>query len=101
MSYYSFEHIVKECYDEKAAVLTTARGKTTGAKLDIYANSWIALNAWIESRLSQQKVSKILFPSCFPISRPFCREQEYLALPLSVGKCWKKMEKPIADHCSS
>jgi hypothetical protein len=56
MSAYNLEHIVKECYDEKMEVVTTARGKTTGAKLDIYANSWIALNAWIESRLSQQKV---------------------------------------------
>ena len=54
---YGLQHIINECIDEKSKVITTARGKTTGAKNEIYTTSWDAFNTWIESRLSKQKVS--------------------------------------------
>lgn len=61
MSYghYSLTHVIGELLDEKADKISTARGKTMGAKSDIYQGSWTALNAWIESKLSKQKVMNI------------------------------------------
>jgi hypothetical protein len=49
--------------DEKAKINTTARGKTNGAKTEIYHNSWNALNTWIETKLSKQKVFTLLIYS--------------------------------------
>lgn len=62
MSVYTLDHIIQECLQEKMNVLNTGRGKTPGAKIEIYANSWVSLNAWIESRLARRKVilTKIL-----------------------------------------
>lgn len=60
MSCYTFSHIVNELLDEKVDKISTARGKTIGAKSEIYQGSWTALNAWIESKLSKQKVSYYL-----------------------------------------
>ena len=54
---YTIEHVINDCLREKANVLNTARGKTTEAKVDIYASSWGSLNTWIETRLAQHKVS--------------------------------------------
>lgn len=56
-SCYVLDHVIQECLHEKAKVLNTSRGKNTEAKVDIYAQSWIAVNAWIESRLAKQKVT--------------------------------------------
>jgi len=56
MSCYILDHVIQECLHEKAKVLNTSRGKTTEAKVDIYANAWVAFNAWVETRLCKQKV---------------------------------------------
>jgi hypothetical protein len=53
---YSLENVINECLDEKINVKGTARGKTAGAKIEIYQNSWAALNAWIETKLAKQLV---------------------------------------------
>jgi hypothetical protein len=53
---YSLFHVFNELLDEKANKNTTARGKTMGAKSEIYQGSWSALNAWIETKLAKQKV---------------------------------------------
>jgi len=57
---FTLDHIIQECLVEKSGNLSTARGKTPGAKMDIYANSWIALNAWIENRLCKSKVLRLM-----------------------------------------
>jgi hypothetical protein len=54
---YILDHIIQECLQEKIRVMNTSRGKCNDAKVDIYANSWIALNAWLEARLSKHKVN--------------------------------------------
>eukprot|EP01031_Cornospumella_fuschlensis_P024748 gene24749-29904_t len=52
---YTLDNIIQDCLIEKAKVLNTARGKSTEAKMNIYAQTWVALNAWIEYRLAKQK----------------------------------------------
>jgi hypothetical protein len=54
---YGLEHIINECIEERLNFKTTARGKTSGAKNEIYDSSWAALNAWIETKLAKQMVS--------------------------------------------
>lgn len=68
MSYgnYSLTHVIGELLDEKADKISTARGKTMGAKSDIYQGSWTALNAWIESKLSKQKVMMTIRTYYYP-----------------------------------
>ena len=56
MTGYNLESVLNEILDERANMKGTARGKTTGAKVEIYDNSWTALNAWIESKLAKQMV---------------------------------------------
>lgn len=53
---YSLFHVINELLDEKSNKNSTARGKTMGAKSEIYQRSWNALNAWMETRLAKQKV---------------------------------------------
>jgi len=53
---YSLFHVINELLDEKSNKNSTARGKTMGAKSEIYQGSWNALNAWMETRLAKQKV---------------------------------------------
>ena len=53
---YTLFHVFNELLDDKATINSTARGKTMGAKSEIYQNSWSALNAWMETKLAKQKV---------------------------------------------
>jgi hypothetical protein len=87
---YSLYHIFDELLDEKASVNSTARGKTMGAKSQIYQDSWTALNAWIETKLAKQKVISRqirLFVSIIIIICLICecRAPEYLVLDVFVG----------------
>lgn len=59
---YGLFHVFNELLDEKASKNTTARGKTMGAKSEIYQGSWSALNAWIETKLAKQKVRLVKLP---------------------------------------
>lgn len=59
-SAYGLFHVFNELLDEKANKNTTARGKTMGAKSEIYQGAWSALNAWIETKLAKQKVRPII-----------------------------------------
>eukprot|EP01039_Chlorochromonas_danica_P005530 gene5530-6089_t len=77
-SCYVLDHVIQECLHEKAKVLNTARGKNTEAKIDIYAQSWIAVNAWIESRLAKQKGARISGFASF---------------------AWEMLEKDHETHC--
>lgn len=56
---YGLFHVFNELLDEKANKNSTARGKTMGAKSEIYQGAWSALNAWIETKLAKQKVTNI------------------------------------------
>ena len=47
---YNFDHILNECVLEKAANMAPA------AKRIMYEESFVALNTWIETRLSKRKV---------------------------------------------
>jgi hypothetical protein len=78
MAYYTIDHVIRECLEEKASVLTTARGKSPGAKIDIYTSAWMALNAWIENRLSQQKGASVSGFGSF---------------------CWEMFERDGETHC--
>lgn len=59
MSVLDLGDVLNEVLLEKARVLTVARGQTPGAKLEIYTESWGALNNWIESRLCVRKGASI------------------------------------------
>jgi hypothetical protein len=56
---YSLFHVFNELLDEKTNANSTARGKTMGAKSEIYQGAWSALNAWLETKLAKQKVSRL------------------------------------------
>ena len=56
MAYFTLDNIVDECIREHARVNTVARGHNVDNKLTIYAESFNALNNWIESRLCKKKV---------------------------------------------
>eukprot|EP01036_Dinobryon_divergens_P027465 gene27465-36242_t len=43
----------------------TARGKTTGSKVEIYDYSWAALNSWIETKIAKQMGAGISGFGCF------------------------------------
>jgi len=58
---YTLAHVIGECISEHAREATTSRGHTLEEKHEIYAESWSALNAWIESKLSKRKVSELAF----------------------------------------
>ena len=60
MSGYTIDNIINECLDEKINTKGTSRGKTIGAKIEIYQNSWAALNSWIETKIAKQMVTIIL-----------------------------------------
>lgn len=55
MGEYELHHIIDELMYEKANMPSTSRGHTTGARTEIYTESWMALNSWIESKLSRRK----------------------------------------------
>lgn len=63
MSCYTLDHIIRECMEEKGK--STARGKTQGAKNEIYHEAWRSLNMWIESRILKQKGASISGFGCF------------------------------------
>jgi hypothetical protein len=56
MSVYTLDHVIRECIGDRLNVNTTSRGKSEAAKIEIYSGAWIALNTWIESRISKHKV---------------------------------------------
>lgn len=58
-SCYTLSHVLEEVLAEKARVRTISRGQTTGAKVEIYSESWGSLNAWIESRLCKRKGANV------------------------------------------
>ena len=53
---YDLRNVIEECLSEKSKVMTVERGKTMGAKEEIYSEAWSSLNAWIESKLCKRKV---------------------------------------------
>lgn len=59
MAEYNLHHLIQECVDEHAGMKSTSRGHTNGARLDIYMNSWFALNTWIESQLCKRKGAEV------------------------------------------
>jgi hypothetical protein len=59
MPTYNLEHAINECVEEKNKAHPIVKDKNPpGSQNEIYRNTWYALNAWIESRLSRQKVRK-------------------------------------------
>jgi hypothetical protein len=54
---YNLESVLSEILDERMNMKGTARGKTTGSKMEIYDSSWSALNSWIETKIAKQMVS--------------------------------------------
>jgi hypothetical protein len=84
---YSLFHVFNELLDEKANKNSTARGKTMGAKSEIYQGAWSALNAWIETKLAKQKV-RCFEPGyvlCFVTALCVLRELEFLGSGASAG----------------
>lgn len=56
MTSYNLESVLSEILDERINMKGTARGKTTGSKVEIYDYSWAALNSWIETKIAKQMV---------------------------------------------
>jgi hypothetical protein len=55
----TLDDILTEILREKASSISLARGHTTENKETIYKESWAALNAWIETKLSKRKGAEI------------------------------------------
>jgi len=60
MSVYKLEHVIQECVTNYKT-----KGMTPGAKNEIYNSTWVALNAWIETKLAKQKGAGVSGLGCF------------------------------------
>jgi hypothetical protein len=60
MSLYKLDHVIQECVANYKT-----KGMAPGAKNEIYSSTWVALNAWIESKLAKQKGAGVSGLGCF------------------------------------
>ena len=56
---FTFEDIIREVLSDKAHISTISRGQTAANKETIYRESWEALNAWIETKISKKKGAEV------------------------------------------
>ena len=57
--FFTLDDILAEILKEKAGNISLARGHTRENKETVYRESWAALNAWIETKLSKRKGAEI------------------------------------------